>query len=63
MTVDGPNARELRSILAQLRHFYMLLERGENGEQPSKRLLSRQIQRLESLERVIFETPQEPRQR
>jgi hypothetical protein len=65
--VDGPNARELRSILAQLRHLYMLLERTEGSAAAMvghQRLLSKQIERLESLQRVIFEpeTPQEPRQ-
>jgi len=61
--VDGPNKREMSSVLAQLRHLYMLL--GEGGKpEVYQRLLSRQITRLESLDRVLFQPlpspPQEP---
>lgn len=56
MKVDGPNKREFSSVLAQLRHLYMLMER--NGSPLYQPLLSRQIRRLESLERVLFELPQ-----
>lgn len=54
MRVDGPNKREMASVLAQLRHLYMLLNEGGKPE-TYQRLLSRQIQRLESLQRVLFE--------
>jgi len=59
MTVTGPNPREMASVLAQLRHLYTLLMREPSSQVQSlaEGILARQIRRLESLQRVVFETP------
>jgi len=57
MTVTGPNARELSSILAQLRHLYMHMLRHDdpNIHSMANRILSKQITRLEGLQRTLFD--------
>ena len=60
MKVDGPNKRALRSVLAQLRHMYMLMKTGQVLNEMAvvsiaDRILHRQIKRLEDLDRSLFE--------
>jgi hypothetical protein len=55
MHVTGPNPREMSSVLAQLRHLYMLMGREDIVTPNMVGILSRQIKRLESLQRVLFE--------
>jgi hypothetical protein len=61
MRVTGPFPRELSSILAQLRHFYRNTHAAVNGHPdwvgprvPDLNLLSKQIERLERLQREMF---------
>ena len=57
MNVTGPNARELFSILAQLRHLYMHMMRHDdtNIHSMADGILSKQIKRLEGLQRTLFD--------
>jgi hypothetical protein len=60
MRVTGPFPRELASILAQLRHFYRNTHNAVNNPDwvgprvPDLNLLSKQIERLERLQREMF---------
>lgn len=56
MRVDGPNQREMSSVLAQLRHLYTNMMRldSEQAKRMADGILARQIRRLESLDRVLF---------
>jgi len=55
MQVTGPNQREMSSVLAQLRHLSMLMGQEDIVTPNMLGLLSRQITRLELLQRVLFE--------
>ena len=58
MNVVGPNKREMSSVLAQLRHLYMLMSKEDIVTPNMLSILSRQVARLESLDRVLFEDSQ-----
>jgi hypothetical protein len=59
MNVIGPNKREMSNVIAQLRHLYMHLAKHDDAAVRSmaEGLLARQIKRLESLDRVLFDDP------